>query len=290
MAVSEPGDIVTASRSTTVGTTISKIIGDDGRLPTDPTRNTASIAAEIVRRLVAPNMGVSLLIEKGLPLSSGLGSSAASAVAAALAVNELFGSPLSLLELIPALLEAEAAVSGRHLDNVAPCLFGGIVLSAGVSSSDIYQLPVGKSILSGATFVLITPSKELPTVEARRVLPTSVPFRTMVKQSGAVARLIHAIYSDNLLDFARAMNDEQVVHVARSSLIDGYDAILDMCVRAGALSVIISGGGPTLMALCPDLNSSKTVVDYVCSLSFDLTTRIVKLSTRGAHVLSASTN
>ncbi len=287
MAISEPGDTVIVRRSNeSPGTIIEKITGDDGRLPLEPRKNTAGIAAEFVRRQIAPEAGIVLTIEKGLPLSSGLGSSAASAVAAAVATNVLFGAPLNNLDLIPALLEAEALVSGRHLDNVAPCLLGGLVLSAGTRAQDVYSLPVGPILQNESYFVVITPHIELPTVEARRVLPVTVPFRTMVKQSAAVARLVHAIYVDDPLLFAAAMNDEQVVHAARSALIVGYDDIIDMCVRAGALSVIISGGGPSLMAFCSDLNVANTVVDYVSRLTIETTARITTLCMQGARVVT----
>lgn len=285
MAITEPGDTVTAYRIDQPEIVIDKITGDNGKLPLDSRKNTAGIAAEFVRRQIAPEQGARLRIEKGLPLSSGLGSSAASAVAAAFAINALFGNPLPVLELIPALLEAEAAVSGRHLDNVAPCLLGGIVLSAGLTVRDVHQLPIGPVLRQQATFVMITPHAELPTVESRRILPTAVPFRTMVKQSAAVARLVHAIHVDDLFLFADAMNDEQVVHAARAALIDGYDAIVDMCTRAGALSIIISGGGPTLMALCPDTQSADTVVDYVHGLGIPLTTRVSGLCMEGARLM-----
>src|SRR5258707_1082543 len=134
MAINEPYDVIRAERLETPGVVIHAIMGDGGRLPLEPENNTAGIAAHhVLEQLRIPNAGVSLTINKGLPLESGMGSSAASAVGAAVAVNALFGNSLRREELLPACIEAEAAVSGRHADNVAPGLLGGIVLITGLT-------------------------------------------------------------------------------------------------------------------------------------------------------------
>src|SRR5262245_44605198 len=124
MALLEPGDIVRVELTDEPGAHIISIQGDNGKLPLEPAKNTACVAANsLLKRLQAP-YGVDIVLEKRLPLASGLGSSAASAVAAVVAVNALAGEPLSFEELLPACLDGEAAVSGYHADNVAPCLFG----------------------------------------------------------------------------------------------------------------------------------------------------------------------
>src|SRR5258705_5910894 len=95
MALSEPYDIILAERIDEPGVYINEIIGDGGRLPREPEKNTASIAAAyVLEQLMIRSSGVMLSIQKGLPLESGLGSSAASAVGAAIAVNALFGNSL----------------------------------------------------------------------------------------------------------------------------------------------------------------------------------------------------
>lgn len=125
LALDAPGDWVTVEYREEPGVELVAITGDGGQLPTNPDRNTACIAARETLSALGAAAGVRLRLDKGLPLASGLGSSAASAVAAAVAVNELYGHPLSVGDLLPACIQAEAAVSGRHADNVAPALWGG---------------------------------------------------------------------------------------------------------------------------------------------------------------------
>src|SRR5258708_5859152 len=143
MAVTEPYDIIRAERVEQPGVVIKGITGDGERLPRDPQKNTAGVAATCVLELLRiPNAGVALNIHKGLPLESGMGSSAASAVGAAIAVNALFGGSLRREELLPACIEAEAAVSGRHADNVAPALLGGIALLTGETPAPALKTPL----------------------------------------------------------------------------------------------------------------------------------------------------
>ena len=129
MAVQGPGDSVEVALRAEPGAVLLSVGGDDGGLlPRAAERNTATVAAAAVLRLAGADTGVEVRLHKGLPLNSGLGSSAASAVAAALATNVCLGEPLLREQLLPACLEAEAAVSGWHADNVAPALLGGICL------------------------------------------------------------------------------------------------------------------------------------------------------------------
>ena len=134
LALQEPGDTVQVTRSDEPGARIARIEGDGGQLSYEPEKNTASIAANSVLKRIGTSQGVAIVLFKNLPLASGLGSSAASAVAAAIAVNKLFDEPLTVAELLPACLDGEAAVSGYHADNVAPSLFGGITLVTGTSA------------------------------------------------------------------------------------------------------------------------------------------------------------
>ncbi|HML20170.1 MAG TPA: homoserine kinase, partial [Aggregatilinea sp.] len=194
MALDSPGDRVTVEAWDQPGVELAGIQGDGGKLPTDPDKNTACIAAREVLNALGAETGVRLWLDKGLPLASGLGSSAASAAAAAVAVNELFGSPLSRVELLPACVEAEAAVSGRHADNVAPALLGGIVLVISADPPHVISLPVPENLY----VALVTANVALPTAQARAVLPSHVSLRTMVTQTALVAAFIHALHSNDL--------------------------------------------------------------------------------------------
>ncbi|MBZ0276749.1 MAG: homoserine kinase, partial [Anaerolineae bacterium] len=213
-ALREPGDIVRVERRDEPGAVIVTIEGDGGKLPHDPDKNTACIAANSVLKTVGAQHGVNISLYKHLPLASGLGSSAASAVAAAVAVNALLGEPLARTELLPACLDGEAAVSGYHADNVGPSLLGGITLITGTDSSQIHRLPVP----AGIHLALVTPDVAVPTAEARAVLPKMVSLHDMVTQTGAVARLVDAIYRADIPALAAVMEDDIIIEPARAHL------------------------------------------------------------------------
>jgi homoserine kinase len=222
------------------------IEGDGGRLPLDSALNTASIVANAVIQLIGTKDGVGLHLKKGLPLNSGLGSSAASGVAAAVAVNALFGSPLARDALLPACLEGEAAVSGYHADNAGPSLFGGITLITGTDVSEIHHLPVPTNL----HLALVTPAVDVPTSQARAVLPQQITLRQMVSQTGAVARLIDALYRGDVEAMGAVMEQDAVVEPARAHLMSHLRAVRAAAKASGACGVVISGAGPTLCAVC----------------------------------------
>lgn len=285
LAVSEPGDTITAEYVEAPGVTIAEIIGDDGKLPLDPEKNTAGVAATSVLRLVNASHGVRLTIHKGLPRSSGLGSSAASAVAAALAVNAILDQPLARGALLPACLDGEALVSGDHADNVAPCLLGGIVLVYGLRSDQLIQLPIP----AGLHLALVTPAVEVPTTDARAVLPGNVPLRTLVSQTANVARLISAIYTGDLASMAAAMEADQVVEPARAYLMPLLCEIRAAAKASGALGLVISGAGPTLCALCDSRavaeSVTKTMAATYARAGIESVARATQVTSEGARII-----
>ena len=288
LALHEPGDIVRAELSDVPGVQISDIEGDGGQLTRDPEKNTAGIAAASTLRLLGTSHGVRLIIRKNLPLASGMGSSSASAVAAAVAVNALFDSPLSLKELLSPSLDGEAAVSGRHADNVAPCLFGGITLVTGIDADQIRTLPTPSSIY----LALVTPDVAVPTVMARAVLPATIPLKTMVLQTAYVARLVDAIYRDDLVAMAQAMEGDQVVEPARAHLMPLLFEMRQIAHDAGALGLVISGAGPTLCAICNDKKIAEKVASAMQAgydaANIKSVTRCTGISARGAQVLKVN--
>lgn len=245
-ALQEPGDIVRAERTDAAGAVIAEITGDNGALPREADKNTAAIAANHVLKQINAPHGVRLTIEKRLPLASGLGSSAASAVAAAVAVNALFGNTLTREELMPACLAGEAAVSGFHADNIAPSLFGGVTLVTGVNPEDIRALPIPR----GVYLALVTPDVAVPTAMARAALPATIPLKMMVSQTAGVARLIDALYRSDTAALALAMESDTVVEPARAHLMPLLLEQRELAKAHGALGLVISGAGPTLCAVC----------------------------------------
>jgi homoserine kinase len=256
LALERPGDTVVVRRTTEAGVRIASIAGDGGVLSRDPARNTAGIAAAETLRRAAASGGVELDLAKGMPMGSGLGSSAASAAAAAVGVNHVLGGPLTPEELVSCCVEAEAAVSGRHADNVAPAVLGGCVLVRSVDPLDVRRLPVP----SGLHVVVVTPSFELPTRQAREALPKSVPMAKLVRNSANLSALIHALHTGDLELLGRALDDE-IVTPARMPLIPGCEAVIRAARDAGALGSSISGAGPSVFALCAQATRAGEIAD-----------------------------
>jgi homoserine kinase len=254
LALAAPGDRVTARLSKDPGITIAAVSGDGGVLPLDAAKNTAGVAAAATVARAGIAAGVSLTLEKGMPIGSGLGSSAASAAAAAYAVNLLLGSPLRKTDLLGPCLEAEAAVSGRHADNVAPALFGGLILVRSIDPLDLVRLPVPE----GLVVAVVTPAMELETRAARAALPERVPLEALVRNTANVGALVSACYSGDLGLLARSMTDA-VATPARAPLIPGCDAVIEAALDAGALGSSISGAGPSIFALCRSERSAGEV-------------------------------
>ena len=252
-ALETPGDAALVVRTREKGIRVVSISGDGGKLPTDPRRNTSAVAvAGFLDRIGSP-FGVEISLEKRMPLSSGLGSSAASAVAAVVAANMLAGEPLSRRDLLPFTMEAERVACGSaHADNVAPALLGGFVLIRSYEPLDIVQLPVPV----GLSCAVVHPHTELRTEDARRVLKKELRLSDAIRQWGNLAALVAALYTNDLLLLGRSLQDV-VAEPARSFLIPGFPAVKAAALEAGALGCSISGSGPSVFALCasPDISA-----------------------------------
>ncbi|MFI5245378.1 MAG: homoserine kinase, partial [Gemmatimonadales bacterium] len=187
MAVTGPGDRVTAERAGASGV----VMTDSGHpdLPFEAKRNAAGIAAmAVLERAGAREAGVRLTLEKRLPLSGGQGGSAASAVAGAVAVNRLLGDPLDAIALFECALVAESKLSGRHGDNIASALFGGVILVRSLDPPDIISLPFPPAL----RVVLAHPAQRMNTAQAREVLPRFIDRGTVVSQMANVAAMVAA--------------------------------------------------------------------------------------------------
>lgn len=284
LAVDGAGDTITAERRSEIGAVIAAITGDEGKLPHAADKNVATIAANALLKAVNAPFGVALSIDKGLPSSSGLGSSAASSVAAVVAVNALLEQPFERKDLLPFALEGEAAVSGYHADNVAPCLIGGITLINGTKVEDIHALPVPDEFY----LALVTPDVEVPTAQARAVLPEHISLAQMTKQTGAVAALIDAFYRDDVVAIAKAMASDTIVEPARAHLMPHIEDVRSAAQQAGALAVVISGAGPTLCAVCQSNPVAEAVVNAMKTVYSDAQiatrTRLSQVDTQGSVV------
>jgi homoserine kinase len=248
------GDRVRATARDQPGVELAAISGDGGRLPRDPAHNTASVAAAAVLERVGDALrGVRLELDKGMPLGTGLGSSAASAVAATVAVHELAvargAARLSSSELIRCALAGERVASGgEHADNVAPSLLGGFVLVRSLDPvPDVVALPVP----AGLSCAVVRPHLEVSTQEARAALGDQVSLRAAIAQWGNVGALVAALHRGDLDLLGRALHDA-VAEPVRSGAVPGFAEAMAAARDAGALGGSLSGSGPSLFALTSD--------------------------------------
>lgn len=247
-ALESPGDEVVATVRGDGVVSVERIDGDGERLPRDAKANTASVAVSHLLKETGSSTGVALTIRKGIPLASGLGSSAASAVAAVVAVDAALGLKAPTALLIRSAIEAERLVASGspHGDNVAPSLLGGFVLLHGdPASPHVVRLPVPK----GLACAVVHPHHEVTTSAARAVLGDVVALKTAVGQWGRLGALVSGLYDGNLDRIAQALVDE-VAEPKRAHLIPGFAAMKRAALDAGALGCSISGAGPSVFALC----------------------------------------
>ena len=245
-AVDKPGDIVTVSKTDSPkNISIKSITGDNGKLPLDPKKNTASVAVQEFLNFLKIDTGISITIDKKMPLGSGLGSSAASSVAALFAINELFNKPLSREELLPFAIKAESIACGAaHADNVAPALFGGFILIRNNSPLDITQIPSPENLYSS----IVHPKIEVNTRDARKILKQEIPLTKATKQWANIAGLIAGLYRSDYDLISRSLEDH-IFEEHRKILIPGFDKIKKKALQSGALGCGISGSGPSVFAL-----------------------------------------
>lgn len=215
-------------------------------LPLEAERNTAGRALQAMRETLALPFGFEIEIDKGIPLASGLGGSAASAVAAVVAANGVLDAPVSQLELLKFAMQGEMVASGAlHVDNIAPSLYGGLVLTVGVDQPRVKQIPVPTEIRA----VVVHPHMLLPTKDARAVLKGTVEMADFVWQTANLAGFISGCYTNDL-DMIRECFEDVIIERQRAVLIPGFADVRRAALSAGALGCSISGAGPTVFAWC----------------------------------------
>ncbi|MGV3709938.1 MAG: homoserine kinase [Gemmatimonas sp.] len=236
----------------TVNSTPGVIIEDAGHpaLTTNPARHASAIAARaVLQRAGVPDFGLSMWVRKGLPLAAGQGGSAASAIAAAVAVNALLSDhgidALDTLALLDAALVAETIVAGRHLDNLAPSLVGGMVCVRSIDPIDFVQVPVNCTMF----IALAHPDIAVRTADARAALPAFVSREMLVQQLAATSALVTGLAAGDIALVGRAMTD-YYAEPARAGLVRGFVEAKRAAIEAGALGGSFSGSGPTTFMVC----------------------------------------
>lgn len=238
------GDRVTVARRAEPGVGITAIRGVAGDLPKQPEKNTAGRALLAMQEKLKPGFGFEMEIDKGIPLGSGLGGSAASAVGAVVAANALLDKPCTKLELLQFAMQGEAVASGSlHVDNISPSLFGGLVLTVGIDHPRVKRIPVPLDVRA----VILHPHMFLSTKQARAILRGTVEMSDFVWQTANLAGFISGCYTDDL-EMIRASFEDVVIEPQRQALIPGFPEVRRASMEAGALGCSISGAGPTMFA------------------------------------------
>ena len=285
-AIDEKGDEVEVSFSDSPGVKILKITGDDGKLPTDAARNTCSVAINSYLAALGKTADIDIILHKKLPLGSGMGSSAASAAAALVAINTLMGEPMSRMELVSHAMEAERVACGTgHADNVAPSILGGFVLIRDYHPLDLRQVPFPKELCC----VLVHPHLEVKTEDSRRILRNSVTIRDAVSQSANAAGLMIGLMTSDFDLIGRSLKDV-IAEPVRSVFIPGFDHLRQVAKDTGALGCGISGSGPTVFALCNDIDVANRVgqrlVEHFSLSHLDSDLIVSPVNPVGAKVIS----
>jgi homoserine kinase len=284
-AVDALGDRVTVARRSQPGVGITRIQGVAGELPKDPKSNTAGQALLAMQAALGLSFGFTMEIDKGIPLGSGLGGSAASAVGAVVAANALLAEPVSKLELLKFAMQGEAVASGSlHVDNISPSLFGGLVLTVGIDHPRVKQIPVPPDVRA----VIMHPHMFLSTKQARAILRRTVDLSDFVWQTANLAGFISGCYTNDL-DMIRASLEDVVIEPQRQALIPGFQDVRRAAMEAGALGCSISGAGPTTFAWARE-SSACAVRDAMRSeferKSIQLDEWIVAIESEGARVVT----
>lgn len=255
-AVNAPGDEVVMRVTDKPGVIISKITGDDGRLPLNPDKNTVSASVQdYLKHIGRTAIGIDIELHKKMPIGSGLGSSSASTVAGLFAVNTLFDNQLSNQELIPFAMKGEELACGYgHADNVAPALLGGFVLVRSYEPLDVISLPFPQDMCAA----IVYPEVDVPTKDARQMIRSKVLLKDAVKQWGNVAGLVTGLFTNDYDLIGRSMVDV-LVEPTRSILIPDFYKMRSIAMEMGAVSFGISGSGPSVFALTKDQDTAHLI-------------------------------
>jgi homoserine kinase len=281
------GDRVTVTRREEPGLVIRAVRGIAGELPTDPEKNTAGRALLALMEAQRPSFGFEMEIDKGIPLGSGLGGSAASAVGAVVAANALLPQPCTKLELLKFAMQGEAVASGSlHVDNISPSLFGGLVLTVGIDNPRVKQIPVPP----GVRAVIVHPHMFLSTKQARAMLRGTVEMSDFVWQTANLAGFISGCYTNDF-DMISASFQDVVIEPQRQALIPGFPEVRRASMEAGALGCSISGAGPTMFAWALEQSAPQVLAAMRAEFTrqkIEVDGWIVEIQPIGARVVSSS--
>lgn len=257
-AVNEPGDEVVMRITDQPGITISKITGDNGRLPLNPAKNTVSVSVQhYLQSIGRTDLGLDIELHKKMPIGSGLGSSSASTVAGLFAAKTLLGDEREAAQLLPFAMKGEEMACGHgHADNVAPALLGGFVLIRSYEPLDVIRLPHP----AGLYCAIVFPEVDVPTREARQIIRNKIAMKDAVTQWGNVAGLVSGLFMQDIDLIGRSMQDI-LVEPVRSILIPDFYRLRELAMQAGAVGFGISGSGPSVFAFARNEATARQITE-----------------------------
>ena len=257
LAVNEPGDEVIVSKRTDDKIVIQAISGDEGKLTYDPNKNTVTVPIISYLESQGLKAGFDIILNKKMPLGSGLGSSSASSVAGVFAINELLGKPLQAADLLSFAMEGERIACGAaHADNVAPALMGGFVVIRSYAPLDYFKISTPSDLFVS----IVHPDIEVNTKDARNILRNEVSLKTVISQMGNVAGLVAGMLSSDYDLIGRSMEDK-IIEPARAILIPQFMEVKQASLAAGALGCSISGAGPSIFSFSKGIETAQKVAE-----------------------------
>ena len=285
-AINNLGDEIIVRPNSQKKLRITKITGDKKTLPLDINKNTATVGILSLLNYIKTETGFDIQINKKMGIGSGLGSSAASAVAAVFAINQYLELKLSKDELVKFAMVGEKAASGSfHADNVAPSMLGGFVLIRSYDPLDIIKIDYPKSIFCS----IIYPQISIKTAEARKLISKNIALRKSLNQTGNAASLMIGLMNADYNLIGRSMVDE-IAEPKRASLIPCYDRIRTNALISGAINCNISGSGPSLFSFTGSKKSASSICESMVlaceEKSIKSESYISKINSKGVIELS----
>lgn len=285
-ALDDVGDEVTLIKRNDGKIIIDQIEGCE-ELPLSSNKNTASIVLQKACADLGIECGFSLKIKKGIALGSGMGGSAASAVAALVAFNYFLQNPLSNEQLAYYALFGEELASGqKHADNIVPCIYGGITLTRSIDPVDVINLPI-----PDLKCVIVHPHLTVETRTARKILKPDIAIVDFVTQSANLASFISALYTNDIKLIKRSLNDV-IIEPQRAHLVPGFYAVKEAAYNAGALACSFSGSGPTMFALSNTMADARQILAQISAvfagLNIKTDTWISSINKSGGLIISHS--
>ncbi len=259
LALQEPYDVMQLTLTAAPGVTIKN--ADNFNLPTDPEKNVAGVVLLQALEKIENTVGVEVVIEKHIKPGSGIGSSAASAAGAAVAIAHLLPGLFTENDVIQLAMLGEKLASGvKHADNIAPCIKGGITLVKSIQPLDIIAIPAPEMFVT-----VVHPQIEVRTSDARQILRQQIFLKDAIKQWGNIAGLVSGFFKNDYDLIARSLEDV-IIEPVRSILIPCFDDVKQKSIEAGALGGGISGSGPSIFMLSRDKDTAEKVADVMAAI------------------------